>query len=170
MSRLTKTILFIGIFLLAYGYVCRIAPINFFWDSKAIGFIILLITLLSYWIDLYRTRKLKGKKNGWVRLGLYFVSFCLIFLPILITKLKSSDAYIAAIEYLKANPEIRKEIGTIKGFGLITTGSSKTIKVNGIESGSAIFEIIVKGEKKYKDVVIELVKNPSSPWTTIDLD
>lgn len=86
-------------------------------------------------------------------------------MPVAVYSLKSSDAYDAATEYLKSDPTIIDEIGDFKGFGLIPSGSVATTKINGVESGNATFEIIVKGKRKYKDVTIDLEKAPDKSWT-----
>ncbi|MFI5129087.1 MAG: hypothetical protein ACHQFX_03810 [Chitinophagales bacterium] len=169
MSRLTKTILIIGLILLIYGYLCRQFQIGFFWDSKTIGLIILFITLLSYWIDLRRTRSQKGKKTLWVTIGICILIFGLIVMPVVVFMLKTSDAYATAIEYLKTDPKIKDEIGNVKGFGLIPTGSVGTTTINGAESGSASFEITVQGNNKNKDVTIHLEKTPDKSWTVTDI-
>lgn len=169
MSRLTKTILATGIILLTYGYLGRMLNIYFFWDSKTFGVIILIIALLSYWMDLRKIRRRRGKKVIWVTIGICFIVFGLVISPYVIFKLKNSDAYRAAIEYLKISPEIKNDIGEVKGFGLIPTGSAQTTTINGLTSGGATFEIIVQGEKKYKDVTINLKKTPDTSWTVIDV-
>jgi len=165
MNRLSKTILVIGAILLVYGYLCRILKINFFWDSKAIGWIVLLIALLSYLIDLRRTRGQRGKKVIWVTIGICILILGLVILPVAVFMLKTSDAYDAAIEYLRSDPKIKDEIGNVKGFGLIPTGSVQTTTINGIESGNATFEIIVRGDKKYIDITVDLEKTPTNFWT-----
>jgi hypothetical protein len=165
MSKLNKTILITGIILLIYGYLCRMLNIDFFWDSKTIGGIVLVIALLFYWIDLRKTRSRLGKKLVWVTIGVCFLVFGLLILPVAVFMLKTSDAYVAATEYLRSDPKIKDEFGGVKGFGLIPAGSVQTTTINGAESGSAIFELIVKGDKKYKDVVVQLEKNPDTFWT-----
>ena len=169
MSQRTKIILIIGAILLIYGYVCRLLTINFFWDSRSIGWVLMFIGLLSYWMDLRRIRKQTGKKTFWVTLGICFLAFGLIILPVVIYMLKTSDAYNSAIEFLKNDPTIKKELGDINGFGLITTGSVSTTTINGVESGNATFEIMVRGDKKFKDVTIELTKMPDEFWSVIDV-
>jgi hypothetical protein len=165
MSRLTKTIFIIGLTLLIYGYLCRILKIDFFWDSKVIGWIIFFIALLSYWVDLRRTRIQHGKRIILVTIGICILVFGLVLLPVVVFMLKTSDAYDAAIEYLKTDSNIKDEVGNVKGFGLIPTGSVQTTTINEVESGNAVFEIVVRGDKKYKDVTIELQKIPDSLWT-----
>jgi hypothetical protein len=168
MSRPSKTILIIGVILLVYGYLCRKFEIDFFWDSKTIGVILLFIALLSYWIDLRRTRKRRGKKLIWVTVGICFLILGLVTLPFAVVMIKTSDAYDAALQYLDSDPKIKEEIGNVKGFGLIPTGSVATTTINGVESGGATFEIIVKGEKKYMDVTIRLEKKSDKYWTVTD--
>jgi uncharacterized membrane protein (DUF485 family) len=169
MSRLSKTILSIGLILLIYGYLCRILKIDFFWDSKMIGWIVLFIALLSYWIDLRRTRIQRAKKTIWVTIGICILIFGLVILPVTVFILKTSDAYDAAIEYLMSDAKIKDEIGNVKGFGLFPTGSVSTTTINGVESGKAIFEIIIKGTRNYKDVIIELDKAPDKFWTVVNV-
>jgi len=164
MSRITKTILIIGIILLIYGYLCRLLNLYFFWDSKTIGWIVLFIALLSYWIDLRRTRRQSGKKTTWVIIGICFLTVGLCALPMAAFLIKTSEAYDTAIEYLKSEPKIKDEIGEVKGFGLIPTGSVQTTTINGAESGSATLDIIVIGNKKNKDITIELKKTPEQDW------
>jgi len=165
MSRLSKTIFITGVILLIYGYLCRILKIDFFWDSKVIGWTVLFIALLSYWIDLRKTRIRHGKSIIWVTIGICFLIFGLVLMPIVVFILKTSEAYDIAIEHLKVDSNIKDEVGNLKGFGLIPTGSVQTTTINGVESGNAVFELVVRGDKKYKDVTIELQKMPDSVWT-----
>lgn len=169
MRGLIKTTLITGIILLIYGYLCRMLKINFFWDSKTIGWIVLVIALLFYWVSLRKTRKRQGKKIVWVTVGICFLLFGLIILPVAVFMLKTSDAYVAATEYLKSDTKIKDDFGDVNGFGLIPMGSVSTTTFNGAESGIASFELIVKGDKKYKDLTIQLEKTPATGWTVTDV-
>src|SRR5215212_2751565 len=111
MSRATKTILIIGLILLIYGYLCRALKFDFFWDSKVIGWIVLFIALLSYWVDLRKTRIRHGKRITWVTIGICVLIFGLVLLPVVVFMLKTSDAYDVAIEHLKADSNIKDEVG-----------------------------------------------------------
>ena len=170
MISFTKTSFFLGLFLLAYGYLCRILKIYFFWDSKTFGWIILFIALVSLLFDLYKSRRRRGKKTIWVTIGICFLLFGLIILPVVVFKLKTSDAYLTAIEYLKSDSLIKKQIGNVKGFGLIPTGTVESVSINGAKSGDASFNIIIRGEKKYKDVTIDLKKTPQFDWRVITVE
>ena len=61
--------------------------------------------------------------------------------------MKSSDAYKLSEEYIKENPLIREMVGTPIKFGLLPTGN---IQVSA-ETGEAIFQINVSGDRKYYD-------------------
>src|SRR5689334_1913039 len=169
MSKFSKTILITGAILLTYGYLCRMLKIDFFWDSKTIGWIVLVIALLSYWIDLRKIKRREGKKIVWVTIGICFLVFGLMILPVAVFTLKTSDAYVAATEYLKSDQKVKDEFGDVNGFGLIPTGSVQTTTINGAESGSATLKLIVKGDKKYTDVTIHLEKTPETFWTVTDI-
>ena len=153
-----------GLILLMYGYLCRILEIDFFWDSKIIGWIVLFIALLSYWADLRKKRIRHGKGVIWVTIGICVLIFGLVLLPVVVLLLRTSDAYNTALEYLKSDSNITEKVGIVRGFGLIPTGSVHTTTFNGVESGNATFEIVVRGERRYMDVKIDLEKAPDSLW------
>ena len=166
----TKFILFSGILLLAYGISSRLIPVYFFWESRALGWIVLIMALLSYWFDLRKSRIQKGNKTIWVTIGIGFLILFLVIAPVTMYLLKNSDAYGAAVEELENDKALSEEIGSIKGFGLFPLGSVQINSSDGEESGRASFQIIVKGSKKYKDVVVEMVKEESGFWKLTSID
>jgi len=165
MNQPTKLLLTIGLVLLVYGYLCRALSLNFFWDSKTIGGVLLFIALLLYWIDLRKKRKQQSKKTGWVTFGICALGLGFVIFPVIVIVFNSSDAYRAAKSYLKSNPRIKEEVGDVESFGLIPSGSMQTVNSNGVETGDAIFEMTINGSKKNRDLVIKLRKEPESPWT-----
>ena len=157
MSRLTKLFFIIGIILLIYGYLCRTLDIYFFWDSKSFGWIVMFIGLMGYLFDLDKTKKIHGKRTFWVKMGIGAIIFGFAIVAAVIFEFKkNSEAYQIAIEYLSADSQIKNEIGDVKGFGLIPTGSQTITTINGAESGQVIFILTINGTKKYKDVEINL--------------
>ncbi|MBK8141483.1 MAG: hypothetical protein IPK57_11035 [Chitinophagaceae bacterium] len=170
MKKFTKISLITGLILVAYGYLCRAINIYFLWDSKVIGWFFLFFALAGLLLSLYRSRKSEGKKTGWVKIGIGFVLLGLIISPIVIFIIKTSDAYQAAIEYLKTDTEIKNTVGNIRGFGLIPTGQVEFSTTNGVESGNAIFNITIRGDKKNKDIVIALEETPETMWTVVALE
>ena len=163
--RTTKIIFAIGLVLLIYGYLSREFKLYFFWDSKAFGWAVLFIGLLFYLIDLNRSRKSQGKKTIWVKIGIALIIFGFIVSTYVIFNLHKSEPYKIATDYLKTNSQLKEEVGNINGFGLIPTGSVQIINVNGAESGRATFVLTVFGDKKYKDIDINLRKTSETDWT-----
>lgn len=163
----TKFILFSGILLLAYGISSRLIPVYFFWESRTLGWIVLIMALLSYWFDLRKSRIQKGNKTIWVTIGIGFLILFLVIAPVTMYLLKNSDAYGAAVEELENDKALSEEIGSIKGFGLFPLGTVQISNNYGEESGSASFQIIVMGSKKYKDVEIRLVKDRGGIWRVV---
>jgi hypothetical protein len=80
-----------------------------------------------------------------------------------------TEPYRVAIEYLKTNPQVKEEVGNIKGFGVIPTGAMETTSINGSESGHATFFLTVFGDKKYKDVDVNLRETPETGWQIISV-
>jgi hypothetical protein len=169
MSRANKFILVAAVIFLIYGFLCRIIKINFFWDSSDIGWILLFVALLLYWINLRKKRREQGKKTIWMSIGIFLLYLGLGVLPVVGILMRNSEAYHAATEYLKADINIKTEVGNVKGFGLFPGGEVQETTINGVKSGSARLAIIVKGSKKYMDVIIDLVKLPNRPWKVTDL-
>jgi hypothetical protein len=169
MSRANKFILVAGVIFLIYGYLCRIIKINFFWDSSDIGWILIFVALLLYWINLRKKRREQSKKTIWVSIGIFLLYLGLGILPVIAILIRNSEAYHVATEYLKADINIKNEVGNVKGFGLFPGGTVQETTINGVKSGSATLAIIVKGNNKYMDVIIDLVKLPEGPWKVTDL-
>jgi hypothetical protein len=169
MNKFTRFFLTAGILLLAYGYLCRALSIYFFWDSKAFGWISLMIAFTSYLFELYKKRKIQRKKTIWIKIAIGLFIFGLFLLPMIIYLLKTSEAYLVAISYLKTDDQIRSKVGNVKRFGLITTGQVNLNSINGVQSGKASFDITINGDKRYKDITILLKKNPETDWEVISL-
>ena len=165
MSVKTKIICCAGILLLAYGFLCRAIGFYFFWDSKIFGWIVIAVGLVIYLTDLIRLRKEKGIRTIWLKILVGVILFGFIMFGIVTFMLKNSEPYQVAVNYLESNAQLRAELGTIKGTGLIPTGSVQSITIDGSETGHAVFQITIKGDRRFKDVEIKLDKTPETGWT-----
>ena len=87
----------------------------------------------------------------------------------LIFDFHKSEPYQTAIDYLKTNAQIKNEVGKIKGFGLIPAGSIETTSINGWESGRATLFLTIFGEKKFKDLDVNLRKTAETDWQVISV-
>jgi hypothetical protein len=171
--NLTSGLFISGMILLAYGYLSRMAHLYFFWDSKILGWILIYTALLSFLIDIRRARKRNGKKRFWVTFFIACLALGFLISPIAVVLIKTSEAYNVAIEYLKNDLELQKEIGEVRGFGLIPSGSvtgTTTINPQGSTTKEyAEFWLTVRGSRRYKDIIIQLSKWSPGPWEIVNV-
>nr|WP_319397656.1 RDD family protein [uncultured Carboxylicivirga sp.] len=92
-----------------------------------------------------------------------FFTFIFIFAG---TAMKSSDAYKVAVSYIEQQEDIINEIGGIKGYGMMPSGSINVS--NGY--GEAQLGITVIGNEKDVSITIYLTKEPGSEWSIIDVN
>ena len=111
----------------------------------------------------------RKRKQRTRRIILLVISGVIIFgvaLFFLLTGLiKSSDAYMMAIEHVRNDKTVQLATGGVKDFSF-TSGQISTD--NG--HGEANFEITVEGEKNDIDVFIELEKEPEGEWKVLNMD
>jgi glutamate/tyrosine decarboxylase-like PLP-dependent enzyme len=115
-------------------------------------------------------RSNQGKKTLWVKIGIGILLLGFLIAGYVTFEFRNDDAYQTAIEYLKTNSQLRGEIGNIQGFSLFPSGSVTTVSFNGSESGDATFTLTVRGDKKYKDVTVNLKKTPDLFWTVSSVE
>ncbi len=164
MNKRTKFLAIIAAVLLLYGYLSRLLNIYFFWDSKSIGWSLLLIAIISYLVDNIAVRESQNKKTILNKIGIGLLSFFVVVVLIFSVSVKLfSDSYDVATNHIKNDYSLREELGEIKGFSLLTSGSIQTETNSDGEFGYAAFELTANGEKKFKDVTIQLIKNPENP-------
>ncbi|WP_425077880.1 hypothetical protein [Psychroserpens sp. S379A] len=161
---------FLSIFLILFGYFVRLFDIYFFWESKSIGFGLLLITIAKFLFDDINARR-KNKLN---RVGIYIVFgfLCLVIFikAIFIVIIPNSNAYDSAKEILRNDSNLIAEVGEINSFSYLPKGSMSHHKDKYGTTGSADLTIIVKGEKKYLETNVVLRKELEEDWKLIHMD
>lgn len=169
LSPLLKWIVIAGISLIVYGYLSIIASIYFFWESKSIGWILVLIGLTAFlWKDI-QTRKAKGIPKVWSSIGFGLLCFIIFVKGLMSVLIPTSDAYNTAKTQLANMESITNETGEIEGYGFRTNGSLSTSTDATGTYRSAALEIIIKGKKKYIERTIFLESTPQKPWTIIKI-
>ena len=159
LNKFTKTTLIIGLTLVVYGYLSRLVGLYFLWESKSIGWTILFIGLICFLSNRIKLKKSEKKKVVLEKIGIGLIVFVLFVQTLLMLIIPFTDAYYVAQSYAKNNITIKSQLGNIIGFGLIPNGSiQKTTDSNG-DYGNAIINLTVKGDKKYMDVTIYVVKH-----------
>ena len=168
-TTFTKISLGFGILFLIYGFISRILPINFFWESKTIGWFLILFGLIGILINGIKIRKRNNKKTLMNKIGIGFILFTIFIQIILMITFPISTTYKVSTEYLRNDKELINEIGEIKGFGISATGSIlKKTDMNG-ETGEATLNIIVKGKKNYKMITVYSRKDYESEWKVLGI-
>lgn len=162
-SKFTFISIALGLSLIFYGYICRITEIYFFWESKSFGWIILFTGLISLLIDRIKFKKNNSKKSIFEKIVIGIIAFILAIKVILLAVIPNSEAYSVSKEYIKNNHSLTIELGDIKGFGVLSSGSvQKTTDSDGTY-GTATVNIIVKGQNKYKDLTVIVIKYIDEP-------
>jgi hypothetical protein len=159
----------VGGVVILYSFIVRIAGIYFFWESSFLGWTVLFIGLLLWLFRSMKIKKAAGKKRIGEKLGIAFLILALIVQLVVIIVFPRTDAYAAAVAYVKSNDSLKKDLGAIKGFGFTESGSIAVSSTDTSEAGNAELHLIVKGEKKYKDLTIDMVKDWNTPWEVQDI-
>lgn len=156
--------------LILFGYLVRGFDIFIFWESKPIGYAILLICIaILLWKDI-TTRKSLKVKNAWSHIGFWIIVFFLFVNTLIIIILPNSDAYKAAKDYLNNDSQLTSEIGEIKGYTVLPSGGIETSSNSNGTHGAASIALIIKGTEKYKESVIYVKKTPDTDWTVIGIE
>lgn len=158
----------ISIILIIYGYVARLLPVYFFWESKDIGWPLLLLTIILFLLK--RVKRLRGSSKTILEKALIIIISCiLLFQTIFLINVTNHDAVKAVKAYVADNDEVISEVGPLRGIYAVPQGNISNIKQkNGQTLGEAQLVIILKGDKKYKEVNFFVRKEPgSSRWKVI---
>jgi len=171
LSTATKVFLIAGVVMILYGFICRWCNIYFAWESKYLGVVVLLFGLLSLFSERIKFKKSKRLTPTGERIGLWLTLFVLSLQTVILLIFPFSDAYAEAKRFLLTVPQIKEEVGDIKGFGLLPLGSIHVQTNSEGKSGEATILITVKGSKKYKDFTVNVVKEVDQPdWDVKSVD
>lgn len=163
LNKFTKSLLIIGLAFIIYGYLCRIIELYFFWESRSIGWLLLLFGAIG--ILSFRIRNNLNDKNKSLheKVGIGVIVFILLMQSILFLIIQNSDAFTAAKKHIINDSKFKNEVGKIVGFGLTPIGGIQKKTDSSGEYGNATLKITVKGTKKYKDITVYVIKTAESP-------
>ncbi len=163
LSETNQKLVIVTAIILVYGYLCRILNLYFFWESKAIGWTLLSITLIFLLIQRINWKKTVDRKIVSEKLGIGLLVFILLIQTLLFFITPQTNAYKTAIEFIKSDKLIFKEVGEVKAITLLPYGG---LSIQG-EQGEADLNFIVKGTIKYKDYNLQVIKDINTDWTVI---
>lgn len=169
LSMTTKFLLVAGSILIAYDYLCRATNICFFWESGVIGWFLLLlgfIILLLNRID----AKSSQKKGAAIEKGLVLLFIFIVVIKVIVFgAFIAGDAFEVSSNYLKTNEKVRNEIGPVSGVVLFSEGGINTASNSEGEHGEGVLNLVAKGQNRYKQYEIHLLKTPkSSAWQVVE--
>ncbi|NCX94892.1 MAG: hypothetical protein EBX41_00535 [Chitinophagia bacterium] len=170
-SALTLFSMAVALLLIVYGYISRMADIFFFWDSRTIGWTFFIFAFISFLFDTVTIKKYIRKPIWGEIIGIVLLSLLLIGKLSLVYMVRTSDAYKAARIYLAHDKKTIEEIGNYSGFTRFPMGYvQRSISKDGV-IGTANIMMTIKGEKRYKDVIIILnLYNDSPDWIVREVD
>lgn len=158
-SKLTWILIALSILLIGYGELARILKIYYFWESSQIGGLIFFMTVVSLIGD-FLTFKFEKYKYGIAILKVLFIVFWITIGFFISQSNKESDAYKSAQSYIYNSNNLKTELGNFKIGEWPYKSELSTIQIGNQSSGSATFGFILKGENKYEDFEISVVKKP----------
>ncbi len=168
MSKFTKAVLAVGLLFTIYGYLCRAAGIYFFWESKSIGWALILVGGIGLLSNRVQKKSSNNEKSLYEKLGIGVIAFMLFVQILLVFIISNTDAYAEAKQFFQNDEEIKSDVGMIEGFGLIPSGGiQKTTDSQGTY-GSATINLIVKGQKRYIDITVYVVKYADQPHWIVE--
>ena len=162
-SAITKSLAIITAVFIGYGYLCRLG-IYFFWESLSIGWVLFWIVLISFLTDRIRAKKKLNKIRVGEKIGIGFCVFVIIIKGVLFFATPHTDAYSKAVSAIRNNPAIQAETGAVKSIFLKPVGNISVAQKGEASTGEADLYFIIKGDKKYIDFNLSLVKQESTDW------
>lgn len=167
LSNTNQKLVIVTAIILVYGYLCRLLNLYFFWESKAIGWTSLFITLIFLLRQRISWKKTIDRKTISEKIGIGLLTFVLIIQTIIFFATPQTDAYKTAKEYIKTDKSISGEVGEVIGIVLLPYGGISVSSSSQGEQGQADLNFIVKGTKKFKDYNLQVEKNLDTKWTVI---
>lgn len=138
-----------------------------FWLSLLAMFFLLIIGLKTKIF----IQKIKKKPITWEKITLWVLIFVFITQSILTVAVSSSEAYNFSKSYIKNNPSITQELGSIYDMTLLPFGSINTSKKFKEENKRASLNFIVKGERNTKLVSISIQKTHlDNDWVIVNFN
>ena len=160
-----KVITGTGVALIIYGYFARLASLYFFWESRYVGFMVLFVAGIFYLFNRISARRKEGRRSLPEKIAAGILVFMLVLQGALFFIFPSTDAYRVATDYIRHDSKLQTKIGNITGISPVPKGSVDINTGNNVSYGEATFYFIVKGSRKYTDIVMEVRKDPTTDWT-----
>jgi hypothetical protein len=165
----TKISIAAALLLLAYGYCAKIFHIYFFWESQFIGWMVAFVAAIAVLADTIRQRKRLKKSLTVPYIFIVVLAFILAIECLLLIVLPRTDAFVAADQYFKTDSTVSRELGRVRASVVLPVGTINVSSSNDITTGDASLQVIVKGDKKFREYDVHVIKTAESDrWVVVN--
>ncbi|MFI1745532.1 cytochrome c oxidase assembly factor Coa1 family protein [Thalassobellus sediminis] len=167
-NLISKLTLLTALIMFIYGIICRIIPIYFFWESLYLSAIVFLIGV--FFVLNFESKKIQSesKSNIVLIIGKAFTILSIIMFVLINILFNNSDALKTIENHVKNNTELTNELGQINSVIALPIGSINSKMDSRGKSGNATLTLLLKGDKKYKEMMFSAQKDFDSDWKTIE--
>ncbi len=164
MNNTLRFLFFTGILFIVYGVACRVMNWYFFWESRWVGEMMLLAGITGFFYN--RVVEKEKYKLGALseKIILVIVFLILLVQTVFLSVMPMTDAWQAVKTNLMNSQSLQEETGNIRGISMTPLGTYSKHSNNGESVTKAVFYITVKGDTKYKDMVIHLEHSGFGEW------
>lgn len=152
----------VSIILILYAYAARAFGIYFFWESGYIGWLLLFCVAIFFCAGRIRIKRSQEKKV-WLEKVCIAIAGMVIFAQLLLLfLLPGTDAFKTAKRHIVLTKEIMEELGEIHSFYAEPVGSMNISSSAAGSTGAANILVIAKGEKRFGEYELLLIKQLES--------
>lgn len=111
-----------------------------------------------------KTQKSEQEKAIPEKIGVGVIILILLIKSIFLIVLPQTEIYKSAVAFMKKDPRIQQEVGTINGVFVIPSGNVAVSESAGNTTGQADLHFIIKGAEKYTELNLQMYKEAASDW------
>ena len=164
MNNTLRFLFFTGILFIVYGVACRVMSWYFFWESRWVGEMMLLAGITGFFYN--RVVEKEKYKLGALpeKIILVIVFLILLVQTVFLSVMPMTDAWQAAKNNLMNDQYLQEETGAIRGISMTPLGTYSSHSENGSRVTKVVFFLTIKGDTKYKDMVMHLEHTGFGDW------
>ncbi|MBS1511602.1 MAG: hypothetical protein JST86_12220 [Bacteroidetes bacterium] len=170
LSGITKKIIIITTSLLLYGYLCRLAGLYFFWESKTIGWTLFWLSIIFIFRDRIRQKKEQHQKTIFEKIGIGVAVFVMLTKAVFFFAIPQTTLYENAVHFIKSNPAVINKTGPVKSIFTVPYGGFSMTTSSQGTAGSADVHFVVKGVDTFIDIHLLMNKNFDTEWQIVIAD
>ena len=163
-SGITRTFIIATVAFLLYGYLCRLAGLYFFWESKTIGWTLFWITVIFILRERIKSKKPQKKSAIPEKIGIGISAFVVLLKGVLFFAIQQTSAYDKALIFINESKTVQNEVGIVKSVFLVPFGGMSMSSGSQGTEGQADLNFVVKGSKKYIDLNLLMEKELEGDW------